>query len=262
MASPILTSQVHMDTRLEITGVYYAATAKTTFNTPVPFYGDTVVLLSNGTTGTLITATGAITSVSVANPTVITSASHGLATGQSVTIAGTNTNATTVGTFPVTVTGANTFTIPVNVIAVTTGTGTWTNADHTGYQVLGDYSGACVIGAQYSSLVQLSEFVARDAQNNVEIGRATIIKSGVLYHRSQSAFSVIVSHALPVSWPTETYPWAPGTMLNSQQTIYNRFKFMVGAEGEKTSVGVISTTWYPFSVSGMEFDYEVAEGLR
>lgn len=262
MANPILTSQVHMDTRLEITGVYYSATSKTTFNTPVPFYGDTVVLLLNGATGTLALSTGSITAVSVANPTHITSASHGLATGQSITIAGTNTNATTVGTFVVTVLDADHFTIPVNVIAVTTGTGTWVNADHTGYQVAGDYHGACVIGAQYTTLVQLSEFVARDSQNNVEIGRATIIKSGVLYHRSQSAFGVLVSHSLPVAWPTETYLWAPGSLLNSQQTVYNRFKFMVGAEGEKTSVGIISTTWYPISLSGAEFDYEIAEGIR
>lgn len=70
------------------------------------------------------TGTKSITSVSVANPTTITtSAAHGYATGDKVVITGTNTSATTVGTFTATVTGATTFTIPVNVTSVTTGTG-------------------------------------------------------------------------------------------------------------------------------------------
>ena len=91
------------------------------------------------TSGTLLFATKAfnISSVSIANPTTITTASaHGLYTGETVTISGTNTTASTVGTFIATVTGASTFTIPVNVTVVTTGTGTGVNATafaFTGY---------------------------------------------------------------------------------------------------------------------------------
>lgn len=72
---------------------------------------------------------GTISAVSVANPTHITSVAHGLVSGQSVTIAATNTNVSTVGTFVVTVLDADHFTVPVNVTVVTLGTGTWTLAN-------------------------------------------------------------------------------------------------------------------------------------
>ena len=72
-------------------------------------------------------SSGTVTGVSVANPTHITTgAAHGLVTGQTVAIAGTNTTATTVGSFVVTVLDSTHFTIPVNVSAVTAGTGTYT----------------------------------------------------------------------------------------------------------------------------------------
>lgn len=67
-----------------------------------------------------------VASVSVANPTTITTTqAHGWLTGASVQFGGLNTtNAIANGTFyTITVTGANTFTIPVNVTVVTVGTG-------------------------------------------------------------------------------------------------------------------------------------------
>lgn len=75
-------------------------------------------------------ATGTITSSSVANPTVITtSAPHNLTSGDSTTIAGhTGSTPTINGVQTVTVTGASTFTIPVNVSVGGTG-GTFTKAN-------------------------------------------------------------------------------------------------------------------------------------
>ncbi len=66
----------------------------------------------------------AVTAVSVANPTVITAASHGFTTGDTVIMAGFSTTPTINGSRVVTVTGAGTFTIPVNVSAVADGVGT------------------------------------------------------------------------------------------------------------------------------------------
>jgi hypothetical protein len=58
----------------------------------------------------------AIASVSVANPTVITtSVPHSLTSGDTATIAGTTTTPTVNGARAVTVTGPTTFTVPVNV---------------------------------------------------------------------------------------------------------------------------------------------------
>lgn len=85
-----------------------------------------------GTRSTLSESTKSITNVSVANPTVITSTAHGLTTGDQITIAGTNTSGTTVGNFTVTVITSDTFSIPVNVTSVTTGTGTWVSRTWAG----------------------------------------------------------------------------------------------------------------------------------
>lgn len=62
-----------------------------------------------------VVPTTTITAISAANPTVITAAGHGLETGDEVTIAGSNSTPSINGQRIVTVTGPNTFTIPVNV---------------------------------------------------------------------------------------------------------------------------------------------------
>jgi hypothetical protein len=57
-----------------------------------------------------------VNSISVANPAVVTTAAaHGFLTGQTVTFAGTTTTPDVSGAQVATVTGATTFTIPVNV---------------------------------------------------------------------------------------------------------------------------------------------------
>lgn len=74
--------------------------------------------------GKLIRLSHPITGNTVANPTVVTSAAHGLTSGDTVYIVNSNSSPTIDGERVVTVTGANTFTIPVNV--TTAGTrGEW-----------------------------------------------------------------------------------------------------------------------------------------
>lgn len=53
--------------------------------------------------------------ISIANPTVVTSASHGLANNDQILITNSNSTPSINGVYTVTVTGVNTFTIPVNV---------------------------------------------------------------------------------------------------------------------------------------------------
>lgn len=65
-----------------------------------------------------------ITGISLANPTVITSASHGLITGSVITITGSDSTPTVNGEHTVTYINANTFSIPVNVTVAGT-TGAW-----------------------------------------------------------------------------------------------------------------------------------------
>lgn len=66
----------------------------------------------------------AVTAVSVANPSVLTSGTHGFASGETVLLAGFDTTPTINGNRVVTVINANSFSVPVNVSAVTDGVGT------------------------------------------------------------------------------------------------------------------------------------------
>lgn len=73
---------------------------------------------------TIDTKSGTVTSNSIANPTIITSASHGLFSNRIITIAGSNSTPSINGTYSVTVLNSNQFSIPVNV--TTNGTaGSW-----------------------------------------------------------------------------------------------------------------------------------------
>jgi hypothetical protein len=77
----------------------------------------------------IASSSGSVTSASVANPTVITTtAPHGLQSNRSVTISG-NSELDVNGVFNVTVTGANTFTIPVDLLAAGAGGSFVTNDD-------------------------------------------------------------------------------------------------------------------------------------
>lgn len=104
------------------------------------------------------TSAGSITAVSVANPTHLTTgAAHGLVTGDLITISGTNTSATTVGTFAVTVLDTTHFTIPVNVASVTSGTGTFTtNVSTFGYLGYVDGSGPYPAAVTFSDVAELA----------------------------------------------------------------------------------------------------------
>lgn len=79
---------------------------------------------------TQATARGAITNISIANPTVITSAGHGLTTGDVIDVRYSDSVPTINGVRTVTVTGTDTFTVPVNV---TTGgsAGNWSRDGKT-----------------------------------------------------------------------------------------------------------------------------------
>ena len=70
--------------------------------------------------------TGIITNVSITNPSVITSANHRIPTGETITISNTTTTPTINGAQVITVIDANTFSIPVNVTAVSDEVGDWT----------------------------------------------------------------------------------------------------------------------------------------
>ncbi len=77
-----------------------------------------------------ISPSNTITNISVANPTVITSASHGLFNGDQIMISGSDSTPSIDGLYTVTRTGVNTFTIPVNVTVGGT-KGSWATLANT-----------------------------------------------------------------------------------------------------------------------------------
>lgn len=76
-----------------------------------------VNVIQNNYFSSISTKSGAITNNTMASTTVITSASHGLATGRVVAITGSNSVPSINGIYPITVVDSNTFTIPVSVTA-------------------------------------------------------------------------------------------------------------------------------------------------
>jgi len=83
-----------------------------------------IVLSSTSYESSIEDYSGTITSISGANPTVITSAAHNLITGRIVEITGTDSIPSINGKYAVTVINANTFSIPVSVKIPGT-TGNW-----------------------------------------------------------------------------------------------------------------------------------------
>lgn len=113
--------------------------------------------------------TGTISSASIAAVTVITTAApHGLLTNRYVTISGSNSTPSINGNFPVTVTGASTFTIPFEVsLAATTGT----------------------------FVTAINDFEDIRACFNIIIGKLNI-DSGVAYANYQTASNTTVQEAI------------------------------------------------------------------
>jgi hypothetical protein len=116
----------------KITGKYYRGAIIVPLSVPFTAEDSDSEALSVDNADTVGLPSGVITSSSVANPTVITSAAHGLVSGEVVIIAGHSGSTPTInGQRTVTVTGTNTFTIPVNVSVGGTG-GTWTKVSQVG----------------------------------------------------------------------------------------------------------------------------------
>lgn len=107
----------------------------------------------------------AISAVSVASPTILTSAAaHGLTSGETVVLAGFGTTPTINGSRVVTVTDSTHFSVPVNVSAVTDGVGT---AERT--------SG--VAGTGQAIGTEKRYYVLVDAPGGVDDGRSHVFQT-------------------------------------------------------------------------------------
>lgn len=113
---------------------------------PSYFEKDTIEnrFATDNANNTLIRLGKVITANTAANPTVCTSTAHGLSNGDTIYIANSNSTPTLDGARVVTVTGANTFTVPVNVTTAGTFAEFFTQTE---YDILSD------LGINYSTLL-------------------------------------------------------------------------------------------------------------
>lgn len=258
---PLIPAQVHLDLRLRLNGTYNDTLKRTTFNTPCPFYGTRVVRLLTGTMGTLSALSGTITNISVANPTVVTSVAHGLVTGQTVTIAGSNSTPTINGSRVVTRINDDTFTVPVNVTVLGT-TGTYTVTDHTGFMANGNFTaGGAVLGTLFDTEVVLSEPVPRDQNDRPELFAKALLRSVTLLHKTMTNFDVAVEDVNPALRAEMTKRWLQN-LLATPESEYSRFHVPLGRISERCIVSVRESTYKPMAVQGLEYVVEIMEGLR
>jgi hypothetical protein len=260
--SELLAHQVHLDLRLIPSAVsYHAGSNKSRFITPVPYYGNRVVRLLTGTMATLSTSAGTITNISVANPTVITSAGHGLVTGMSITIAGSNSTPTVDGTRTITRINDDTFTVAVNVTVLGT-TGTWTSADKTGFMATGNFVGGfdCVLGVIPEMSCELSEVVPRDEQGNPTLQDSVTHGVMTIYHGTSSGFTVEVEHVGP-GRATEDYEYAPD-LTDTPDRERDQFSFNVGAAAERCTITIGEDGYKPVHVHGIRYDVEYGGAQR
>lgn len=131
-----------------------------------------------------------ITSSSVANPTTVTSVAHGLQTGDSILIAGHSSTPTINGAHTVTVTGNDTFTIPVNVSSGGGAAGTVQRTSRRGWSAQNQVFS--VAGTSVTVTVQDSHEAVAGSFANLTGGAFTAVNAGSVGHqRLESASGIL-----------------------------------------------------------------------
>jgi len=214
---------------------------------------------------------GAITSNSAANPTVVTTTSnHGLVSGDVVTIASQTGTVSINGTHTVTVTAANTFTIPVDCTAGG-GTGGTFSFNVSSYSI---------------GPVRITRFVSDIAADTVNSA------NGLILPRQNSPASH-TNGSRQAAWPTFTsnssQPWFHGSHVKAKIVVWkdaatlDRFAIYVLRQGTSSNnnnegtrvqvdvsaaaTGPVASDWtdvladagnYDVSVNGINNDHECA----
>lgn len=195
--------------------------------------------------------TGAITNISVANPTQVTCAAHGLTTGRVITISGSDSTPTINGSHTVTVLNANTFTVPVNVTIIGT-TGTWVTTDQSTITITDGttstiYAAAAVedaankrfllsaaatpsqqIDATARSLIHVINLQSTDIVYGYYLSAATDVPGLILLEArklSQIAFHVVASTTAAGNEFNPALPTSGSTVISTNEVSPNRIYY-------------------------------------
>lgn len=129
-----------------------------------------------------------ISNISVANPTVITSPNHGLTTGDSITIENSASTPTVDGVRTVTVTGANTFTVPVNVTVGSSDIARWyRTADEVASDNDAQQNRAFISKPNQVEAVPLLNYV-NIGSANFGIERVVALRDGIFFFKQDGIF--------------------------------------------------------------------------
>ncbi len=256
--------QIHLDMRVVPTSVTYnAGTDTSTITLPCRATCNRIVRLATGTMGVLTQSqnlSGVITGISVANPTIITDAGHGLVTGRTITVTGSNSTPSINGTHIVTVISTNTFSIPVNV-TVSGSAGAWTSSSHTVFTVPGNFTGGSVVGNLSPFSLELTEPIARGEQGEPDLFLAVVIDRMTLYHLTATGFVVRITSTNDTLWPDRTLTWTT-SLLTDPTEPRRRTLIPVHMAAERCTVLIEEEGYKPVQITGIDYELQTMEAPR
>jgi len=239
--------------------------------------------------GKLETTGGTLTTIaitaSVASPTVCTAgAAHGLVSGDRVRIASSTTTPSIDGDYTATVTGATTFTIPVNVTSGGTATGTITKwatglrpydtmvnrstgeyltlytANSTTFSAPGSHTGNVTLGITYTMEVILSTPYIRDDRGLADIMRELLIERVIVGHKDSIDYTIQIElsggRSLLNRYNDETKIGSFG--LNS----FGVHQTWVMGNAEEAEVTILNATPRPSTITSVQYECWASERPR
>jgi hypothetical protein len=220
---------------------------------------------------------GAITANSIAASTEITSAGHTLSSGETVTISGSNSTPSIDGTHIVTVTGVNTFTIPITVTVAGT-SGTWIPGSGFNNSIQGknvDVTFSVPEGITPSHFYQVYR-TAASAGADIDPGD----DCGLVYEDNPTAAQIIAGTITITDETTDdfrgadlyTNPRQEGILQANEPppwakdiTIYKNMMFYANTKTPQKkqlslfgTAGLIGTT---ITIAGVDYDFEATENV-
>jgi len=235
------------------------------------------------TAGVLVTLSP---TCSAANPTVCTSVGHGLVSNETVRFTESTTTPTVNGDHVVTVTGANTFTVPVSVsgagsatvmrttfvftdfVRATThllnmSTGEYValfTANNLTFRCPGDHTGSVVLGRPYPMTFILSPPFLRDERGTADTQAELGIERVLISHKDSIEYNVVVAttnnRALTVSHYNEAGVGSFG--LN----VFGSTQVFVMSNAEDTSISIINNSPRPSTITAVRMECNALERPR
>lgn len=252
---------IYLDHKVSSMGTYDGVAFRTEWTFPFDYYPTKAVHLATGTvfapvrvgTTNEFYQSNAITGIAVASAAVVTSANHGLSTGDTIYISGTNSTPVIDGSRVVTVIDANTFTVPVTV-TVLGNTGAWT---------MDLSSGPTIFGRAETMDLYLSRPYVRDNEGKPIFDDRLILKAMDVKHARSVAFDVQSDGNDLTSRST----YMRKALLANSGNDYGRadveaHRHTIGGDAALCRYIIFNNTVRPCTIVGVDFEGTAIRGQR